>query len=683
MQRRQAKEQEMTRQNNTTPETDNITESLRLARSLAADGFAVFPCKPTKGPYTRHGFKDATTDLDRLTAWWRKWPDAIPGLPTGAVNGVAVVDLDTDPAKGKDGEAAARALGITREDSPFVVRTPSGGLHLYFKHRDGVTNTTGKTGLDVRGEGGYVIAPGAVGAQGAYKVAKGDLWEAVALDGLPRFPDALTRPQEAPQEAESKSTGEHTTADLWGPLAAIPSDLPYGEWVRVLMALHHATGGTKEGLDLAAAWSAKDYPEATRKEVADKWRSFRGKPKPVTADTLFAVAREHGWQVAGADDFDDLDDSGPDDLDTLLDEPDDLDALLGLAPPPDYGAGLTVLSPDDCANLPARDYVVKDLIAPGQIGCIFGEPGAGKSVIAPWLGYQIAQGGEFFGQRTKAGTVFYAAAEDERGMADRVTALHHQLGQADRFRLFQGVSDLFSKGEGRKQASPQLAALLKAVKAERPSLIVIDTLAMAMPGLEENDAEGMNRVVRIGKALAKHGAAVVFVHHGTKAEGDTPRGHSVFNGALDFSILVKADDQSGIVRGNVKKNRNGPGDLDIAFRIDSESVGLDVDGDPVTAPICHPVDRADHQPEAKLTPSQQAALDHLHELAGEAGESVPEELWRDASVNDRRVSTADKRASRRQAFQRAAKELVHKGQVAFADGAYRAKSLVEDEFDDL
>ena len=195
--------------------------------------------------------------------------------------------------------------------------------------------------------------------------------------------------------------------------------------------------------------------------------------------------------------------------------------------------------------------MVKGLIGPGQIGCIFGDPGAGKSLIAPNIAYAVAQGRETFGMRTKAAPVFYVAAEDEAGMRGRVRALLAEHGDAEGFNLVGGVSNLFAKD------SPDLKALRRAVKDQRPSLIVIDTLAMAFPGMDENSAEGMGRVVAVARALTKWGAAVILVHHGTKAEGNTPRGHSLFNGALDMALHLKAKDQNGIVRGHLTKNRNG------------------------------------------------------------------------------------------------------------------------------
>jgi hypothetical protein len=337
---------------------------------------------------------------------------------------------------------------------------------------------------------------------------------------------------------------------------------------------------------------------------------------------------------------------------------------------PTVDTGLRFLSPGECAAMPPRDYIVKGLIGPGQVGCIFGEPGAGKSVIAPRLAYAVAQGEEIFGLRTRTGGVFYVACEDESGMAERITALHNEFGEAPGFRLVTGVSDLFSTGKTKGKGSPHLEALRRAVKTESPRLILIDTLAMAMPGLEENDAAGMARVVAIGRALARYGAAVILIHHGTKAEGSTPRGHSVFNGALDFSLQVKTADQSGIVRGMIRKNRNGPPALDIAFRIGSRHVGQDVDGEPVTAPFCEPCSPRDGEPELRLSAAQKAALGHMLDMMGEALE-VRETEWRKAAIDSFAVSASEDRDNRRRAVTRALQGLIQAGHVEVTDGLIR------------
>jgi hypothetical protein len=115
---------------------------------------------PGKHPITARGFKDATTNLSQISAWWSTYPDANLGLRTGADSGFWVLDAD-----GEEGLAAVHDL--EREHGPLprtpTVRTGGGGRHFFFRWPEGqpVKNAVKLSGLpiDVRGEGGYVVAP--------------------------------------------------------------------------------------------------------------------------------------------------------------------------------------------------------------------------------------------------------------------------------------------------------------------------------------------------------------------------------------------------------------------------------------------------------------------------------------------------------------------------------------------
>ena len=128
-----------------------LTEALLLA----SEGRHCFPCLATKRPASPHGFKDATDNPKELQALWLKYPGELIGVSTGSISGIDVLDLDV-----KHPEAKAWWQD-NRHQFPRtrVHRTRSGGLHLYFKHHDGVRCTTSKIalGVDTRGAGGYVI----------------------------------------------------------------------------------------------------------------------------------------------------------------------------------------------------------------------------------------------------------------------------------------------------------------------------------------------------------------------------------------------------------------------------------------------------------------------------------------------------------------------------------------------
>ena len=339
--------------------------------------------------------------------------------------------------------------------------------------------------------------------------------------------------------------------------------------------------------------------------------------------------------------------------------------------------GLTFLKPSECAAAESRRHVIKGLVAEGDVACIVGAPGVGKSLLAPRLGYAVAQGQGIFGMRVRQGGVLYVAAEDQHGMRGRVAALRREQGEADDFALVAGVSDLLSKG------SEHPKRLREAVKARRPSLVIIDTLAMAFPGLEENSAEGMGRVVAVARSLTKWGAAVILIHHDTKdGQQGLPRGHSLLNGALDVALhLSRGED--GIVRAKLTKNRNGSTERDIAFIIGTQTLGIDEDGDSITAAVCHELDPGS-APERKdhLTPSAKAAYETFHDVL-DGREAVPEGELREACVGGRKVSAADDSDSRRRAYKRAVEELVRKGKIVFRDGEYWPPEHGHESFDEL
>lgn len=128
--------------------------ALPSALDLAAHGFAVFPCLPTKAPACPHGHLDACNDPAGVRELWRRWPGPLIGAPTGGRNGFDV--LDVDPRHGGD---TWHAEHRHRLPETRVHETRSGGLHILFRHASGVRNSAGKIAaeIDVRGEGGFVI----------------------------------------------------------------------------------------------------------------------------------------------------------------------------------------------------------------------------------------------------------------------------------------------------------------------------------------------------------------------------------------------------------------------------------------------------------------------------------------------------------------------------------------------
>jgi hypothetical protein len=161
-----------------------VTENplLEAALDYARRGWPVFPlfepivdgcscgapgCSSAgKHPRTRRGLKDATTDQATIQKWWNDWPSAGIGIPTGKPAGFIVLDID--PEHG--GEASLLDLVRKHGSLPDTVQvlTGGGGEHYFFKRPSGgARNRTGVfDGIDVRGDGGYVVAPPSLHATG-------------------------------------------------------------------------------------------------------------------------------------------------------------------------------------------------------------------------------------------------------------------------------------------------------------------------------------------------------------------------------------------------------------------------------------------------------------------------------------------------------------------------------------
>ena len=188
------------------------TSPKKSALEYARRGWAVLPlhtvkngicccaqgasCKrPGKHPRTINGVKDAKTDRDEIKTWWKKWPDANIGVATGGISGFFVLDVD-----GEAGKASLEALQAKHERLPTTMTVKTGhGSHLYFRcDRVQVRNSASSLGdgLDVRGDGGYVVGAGSVHKSGTtYHFVAGQGADDVKVARAPKWLLRLVTPK--------------------------------------------------------------------------------------------------------------------------------------------------------------------------------------------------------------------------------------------------------------------------------------------------------------------------------------------------------------------------------------------------------------------------------------------------------------------------------------------------------
>jgi hypothetical protein len=191
-----------------------MTELGDAALAYARRGLLVFPARG-KVPLTTNGHLDATADWSQIERWWSRWPHANVAVRTGEPSRLVTLDVD--------GEEGADSLSELEHEHGLLpcttsVATPRGGEHYHFRWpgvRIKTTNGVIAPGLDVKGDGGYVLMPPSRTSHGVYE------W------------DEHSRPAPMPQwlvertSAEVCAPAKATSPDLW--VAMIRDGIPEGE----------------------------------------------------------------------------------------------------------------------------------------------------------------------------------------------------------------------------------------------------------------------------------------------------------------------------------------------------------------------------------------------------------------------------------------------------------------------
>ena len=286
----------------------------KAALENAARGWHVFPAPPgSRKSYKSAKHSDgrnwgATTDADEIRRDWTQWPKANLGIVAGPQSGLFVIDADTMEGHGKDGVGTLRGWIKEHGDLPHTIEadTPSGGWHVYFRYPDNMKIQTNSDklapGIDVRGEGGMVLAPPSVKTDGTgyswrnppgfFELADCPQWllEKIEVAQRPKLSERA-----APIMLNTMTpAGLEELADL---LDYIDPDAGgYDDWCNVLMGIHDHTDGGGDGFALAEQWSARGVKYKPG-EVASKWQGFTS-GGGVGIGTIAILARQNGADLS-------------------------------------------------------------------------------------------------------------------------------------------------------------------------------------------------------------------------------------------------------------------------------------------------------------------------------------------------------------------------------------------------
>ena len=265
--------------------TRGPASGITLARALeyARHGWPVFPCRPgRKEPDTPHGFKDATIDPERITAWWTSVPDQNVAIATGAP-GPDVLDVDVRPG-GSGYQALGRLSHAGLVAVPFAaVATPSGGMHFYYRGTEQASGRLPSCYVDFKATGGYVLAPpSAVGGRPYRRIQDLHGLPGQAGDGRLDWVAALAllEPRQLHLQP-ARQSGHADTARLAAWVARLPEgNRNAGLFWAACRAAESGHAGALDGLVEAAQTAGLPGHEIARTIASARHTVGHGQPHP-------------------------------------------------------------------------------------------------------------------------------------------------------------------------------------------------------------------------------------------------------------------------------------------------------------------------------------------------------------------------------------------------------------------
>lgn len=445
-----------------------------LRAALAYAGrlrWPAFPLKPhSKDPITTHGFKDATLDEKIIRGWWTRWPDANVGLPTGIHFWV----LDIDP---RNGGEESRALLVARHGAlSDTIRQMTGGggsqwLYAMPDQQKIGCHTAVWPGIDVKAEGGYIVAPPSIhpstGRKYEWDTAKRSILEEALV------PADAWLIQEIMAATNHQGEGERFE---------LPEKILKGAQHKTLFQMGCAMRAKNCGYEeiLAALWQVNQN------------RCEAPGPRANIEKLARDITRRYG---AGAQNGDRQ---------------------------PAQGKSFPVIQAEPAVkiyngNYPEPTPLIDPILYPG-LTILGGRPKVGKSWLALQLALAIASGGRLAGYLnvSRPARCLYISLEDRpRQVRARLRRLTPEEPYLERLDFIFELEALMAGG----------AAQIDRRLTEHPSdVVILDSLLAAVKQSKRESVDVMQadyNIVGILRQLAeKHALTFILVAHTRKAGGD-------------------------------------------------------------------------------------------------------------------------------------------------------------------
>jgi hypothetical protein len=528
---------------------------LASALDMAARGYLIFPLTPgAKTPAVKDWQGHATSDPEIIRKVWAHGDYNI-GVKTGA--GLLVVDIDIK--KGKQGASSFAALGLTAEEKDtFRVKTASGGWHVYYRYDPALVfgNNAGRLGdgLDVRGDGGYVVGPGSVltngSGQGSYTLELDHPLAALAASVRGRLAERRPRPEGGTTEP---------IVDLDRP-DAIQRAIDY-------LRVDAPTSGSYQ-----VAARLKDF--GVSKETAallleEHWNDRRATPHTFEElEEKVAHAYTYGTSAPGSD------------------HPAAAFGGVDLEPPArpvQPPAASDAWRHGDGWNKNIRWLYHEALPAVG-VGVVVGSPQAGKTFVCVELGRSAASGKPFFNVTPdrRVGVVFLFAGSEGSSFPMRMEA----LDEKDPLPITAfSVGDLSARG-----ALGTLLALLRTESARMQrafgvplGLVFLETLnASGLLVDEHNNSEIGVAFANLGTLSRELDALVITTHHPPK-NGEGARGGGAIIASADYVLEIIREGTEAVRFLELTKARDAEQRQLGTFTLLQANLGEDDRGRPITS----------------------------------------------------------------------------------------------------
>lgn len=551
---------------------DDNASRLNALLSLAAKGWHLFPChaivlgfcscskgrectSPGKHPMTYRGVKDATTDPGRIRTWHAIYPNANWALACGRESGVLVVDVD--PRHGGY-ESLDKWTAEHELPETLTVLTGGGGLHFYFEYpADSVIgNRTGwLSGVDIKSDGGYVILPPSNHKSGGTYRWRSELDPSIA-------PPVLL------QSIEKRERDNWTGGPVVGLLQGVPEgsrdNTFHSRAVKMLGALGVDEYDTVVHVLLEAA---RQSPGSHPFGEADIHRIVTSAKKHVTESGDYAQDWMFEWNPGSAIPADPADKLYRDryEFHSVNEKAKEDVARHRRKAARGERRAVRLQSPDELRDLPKGEWTIDGVLHDKALGQVWGTTDQFKSFVMVDLCGSVANGIDWMGHTVlKPGLAAYILGEGEFDAVSRLDAwlAGHPECTDKLMRYYVPLDGNPIDVLDEEDTADLIADMLRFAQesGEEWRLVVFDTQADHLPGVNSDDETVMSDMKRAMKRIAEEtGAAVLTVHH-TGHDTSRERGHSRQRQMFDVSIRVHSH-----VITNVKQ-KAGPRFESINFR---------------------------------------------------------------------------------------------------------------------